>query len=291
MTGPKKILLQAFFIILGPFWPIVLLCLVVILKLKPPTDEAVLSARAKSINKFTSRAQQIAIGTLAILPCFLQLHLMVPSLNNTDWLNITWAMDQVWFFKAELLSIGISTCLMAFYFISSIFDLPMIPKVSYALQLVLGFSSRLLFINLFAMVMGGFSYTYIIIVGHVLIMYLMHMALDLKNVGQCWKNLLDIDLFLRILTSMFMYHPGSQEANMTLKLIMTELIILIENLAIWVFLFLSMNSDLTVILISMWTFYLASVLFKIIYYIVLTSNLIEKSSQGLVIPTTFFREK
>ena len=106
----------------------------------------------------------------------------------------------------------------------------------------------------------------------------MHMALDLKNVGQCWKNLLDIDLFSRILTSMFMYHPGSQETNMTLKLIMTELIILIENMAIWVFLFLSMNSDLTVILICMWTFYLASVLFKITYYI-LQSNFIENKSR------------
>ena len=106
-------------------------------------------------------------------------------------------------------------------------------------------------------------------------MYLMHMMLDLKNVGQCWKYLLDVN---KILTSMFMYHPGSQEKNITLKLIMTELIILIENLAIWVLLFLSMNSDLTVMLISMWTFYLASVLFKITYYI-LASNLSKNKSR------------
>ena len=107
MILPQKIMFQVIFFILSPIWPICLLLLILINKFKFRSDSP---KNVQKISRYVSKAQAISIGTLATLQCFLSVYLMVPYLIKPDWWNITWVLNLIWFFKAELKPTKIQNC-------------------------------------------------------------------------------------------------------------------------------------------------------------------------------------
>ena len=79
-----------------------------------------------------------------------------------------------------------------------------------------------------------------------------------------------MNFFIKGLLNIFTYHPEQDDLkNEQIKHFIKEFVILIENLAIWTFLFSSLNSDHLVILAVTWTFYWVSFLLKVIFYLVM----------------------
>jgi len=221
--------------------------------------------------KFTEKAHMIVICTLTSLQCLLQIFLMIPTLTMPDWTNlIVWASMFLWFYKAQILCIFISLGLVVYYFLSSHRHYAQMTtecKVVYALHIFLGTLSRLLLINLFVMALedGSFYFVYIVIMVHCIIVLLVHIAIDCKNHE---KTQFSINFFLSVLTSIFTNLTEKEELkNDVMKYLLIELVILVEYLAFWICIFLSLSSNYIIMLAVMWTFYWMAVFLKITFYL------------------------
>ena len=227
--------------------------------------------KVELLYKFTEKAHMIVICTLTSFQCLLQIFLMIPTLTMPDWTNfIVWASMFLWFYKAQILCIFISLGLVVYYFLSSHRHYAQMTtecKVVYALQIFLGTLSRLLLINLFVMALedGSFYFVYIVIMVHCIIVFLVHIAIDCKNHE---KTQFSINFFLSVLTSIFTNLTEKEELkNDVMKYLLIELIILVEYLAFWICIFLSLSSNYIAMLAVMWTFYWMAVFLKITFYL------------------------
>ena len=275
----NMLLFRALIMALCPLWPIFLLILVLFCKFKTEKD----SKEGELLYKFTGKAYMIVVCTLTSLPCLLQLHLLLPTLTNAYPTNfIVWASMFLWFYKAQILFIFISLGLMVCYFLSTHCHYAKMTtgcKVVYALQIMLASFSRLLLINLFALALedGAFYFVYIVIMVHFLIVLLVHIAVDCKNHE---KTQFSTIFFLRLMTSIFTnLHDQEELKKDMMKYFFMELIILMEYLAFWICIFLSLNCNYTAMLAVMWTFYWVALSLKIIFYLKLhpsSTLLIEK---------------
>ena len=261
MSFPVRAIITA----LCPLWPISILFLVLFCKFKKKD-----SKKVEVLVKFTTK---VVVCTLTSLQCLLKLYLMLPTLTKPDWANIVvWTSMYLWFYKAQILTIFISLGLMAYYYLSShshYAEMTTACKGVYALQILLASFSRLLFINLFVTSLEAFYFVCLVMMFHFFIVLLVDIAVDLKAHK---KTVITTDFFLRVLTNTFSYPAEKEEPNDMMKHLSVEWVILLENLAFWISMVLSLNSDYFVILLVSWIIYVLALLLKIIFYLKLHPN-------------------
>ena len=143
-------------------------------------------------------------------------------------------------------------------------------KAVYAMQIFSASFSRLLLINLFAMALkdGAFYLVFIVIWVHLLIALLVHVKIETRNDK---KPRFSIDFFLEVIqTSTFTNLTETEEPGTTeiMKDLFMELVILMEYLAFWIVIFLSLNFNpiLIIIMALMWTCYLGAICLKMAFY-------------------------
>ena len=275
MKLPIRIFIQVIIIGFSAFLPISMILLLTFFMYKSESykENPSVTKTIKVISKWASKVHVSSIFTQASLQCFIQCHIMMPILIDTDWSNIVWASTVIWFYKSQIISILTSLGLVAYYFTINNFHyykMSTACKAVYALHIILASLGKLLIINLFAFTAGHFFLALIMIMIHLFLVVAVHCAVDHKISQDYRKSLFSATFFLKAMTNPFTYHPEKEVLkNEIIKHGLLELASLILYLVMWIFLMVSLESEHVIILGCIWGFYWSSVLLKIAFYFVL----------------------
>ena len=141
-------------------------------------------------------------------------------------------------------------------------------KAAYGLQVIFAALSHILCLSLFAMTLESFPSIYAVIFVHLALHHIVaRFVFDEQRSTKWWETLLSADFWLDSLANICTYHPRNADLDRKPKFyIAMELVHLVEKLALWLFISLSPDINYVVACGMMWGFYLAAILFKLIFY-------------------------